>query len=415
MRIIKTSQTGGFFLNVETRYNMAIELSELRKKISETDAQLLQLLAKRQSYTNSVAETKIEQHIDVRDPQREEQLLVSLVKQGQALGLDPHYVTRLFHVVIEDSVLNQQAMLAERANPDNQLPLNRVAFLGDKGSYSYLATHKYFSRRPGELMEMGCQSFAEIVGKVENGEADFAVLPIENTSSGSINEVYDQLQHTSLSVIGELTHPIRHSMLTSSESDVSNISVVYAHPQVLAQCSHYLAELPHIEKHPCDSSSTAMKLVSESDRKDIAAIASIEGGKVYGLSPIKENLANQKENQSRFLVVSRKAVNVPLQIPAKTTLVMSTVQKPGALVEALLVLKDNQINMTKLESRPITGNPWEEMFYIDVEGNIDDGPMQQALDELKAITRYLKVLGCYPTEDISHTKVPVVKALQDVE
>jgi chorismate mutase/prephenate dehydratase len=100
-----------------------------------------------------------------------------------------------------------------------------------------------------------------------------------------------------------------------------------------------------------------------------------------------------------------------LQIPAKTTLVMSTVQKPGALVEALIVLKENNISMTKLESRPITGNPWEEMFYIDVEGNVQDGPMEKAIDELTRMTRNLKVLGCYPSEDISHTKVPLVKAI----
>ena len=102
---------------------------------------------------------------------------------------------------------------------------------------------------------------------------------------------------------------------------------------------------------------------------------------------------------------------MPLQVPAKTTFVMSTVQKPGALVEALLILKQNNINMTKLESRPIHGNPWEEMFYIDVEGNTQDGPMQKAVDELKKITRYVKVLGCYPSEEISPTKVAAGKAL----
>ena len=128
---------------------------------------------------------------------------------------------------------------------------------------------------------------------------------------------------------------------------------------------------------------------------------------------IKSNLANQKENHSRFIVVSRKAVSVPLQVPAKTTLVMSTVQKPGALVEALIVLKENNINMTKLESRPITGNPWEEMFYLDVDGNTEDGPMQNALEQLAAMTRYFKILGCYPSEEISPTRVAAVNALAE--
>ncbi|MFT6899752.1 MAG: chorismate mutase/prephenate dehydratase [Paraglaciecola sp.] len=387
------------------------ELAKLREQITSIDQQLLELLAQRQQCTNQVAETKITHQIPVRDHQREEQLLVSLIKHGQKHGLDPHYVTQLFHVIIEDSVLNQQALLAERANPGSSLPLNRVAFLGDKGSYSYLATQKYFSRRPGELLELGCQSFGEIIKKVETNEADYAVLPIENTTSGSINEVYDQLQHTHLSIIGELTHPIKHALLVAKDCDISKIKTLYAHPQVFAQCSHFLAELGNVEVKTCDSTSAAMILVNELQLDTIAAIGSEAGGALYGLHAIKSNLANQKENHSRFIVVARQNVSVPLQVPAKTTLVMSTVQKPGALVEALLILRDNKINMTKLESRPITGNPWEEMFYIDVEGNIQDGPMQNALEELKATTRYFKVLGCYPNDEINPTKIAAVKAL----
>lgn len=389
------------------------ELDELRVKITELDSQLLSFLAKRQQYTNQVAETKIKNQIPVRDQKREEQLLIRLIKEGQKQGLDAHYVTKLFHVIIEDSVLNQQAMLAARANPGSSLPINRVAFLGDKGSYSYLATQKYFSRRPGELLEIGCSSFAEIIQKVESDQADYAVMPIENTSSGSINEVYDQLQHTHLSIVGELTHPIKHALLVSQDTDVSQIKTLYAHPQVFAQCSHFLAELGNIEVKPCDSTSAAMLLVAELGSKSVAAMGSETGGSLYGLHAIRSNLANQKENHSRFLVVARNSVNVPLQVPAKTTLVMSTVQKPGALVEALMVLRDNKINMTKLESRPITGNPWEEMFYIDVEGNLADGPMQIAIDSLKAMTKYCKVLGCYPSEEINPTKVAAVSALTE--
>lgn len=387
-------------------------LDGIREKITTLDKSLLEHLHQRQQLTNQVAETKIQAHIPVRDQQREEQLLVKLIRQGQEFGLTPQYITKLFHVIIEDSVLNQQAMLAQRANPDNELPLNRVAFLGNKGSYSYLATQKYFARR-GELHEIGCQSFGEIIEKVESNQADFAVLPIENTSSGSINEVYDQLQHTSLSIVGELTHPVKHALLVATDTQVSQIKVLHAHPQVFAQCSQFIAQLGNIEVKPCDSSSAAMLLVSETNDPSIAAIASEAGGKLYGLNVIQENLANQKENHSRFIVVARKPSIVPLQVPAKTTLIMSTIQKPGALVDALLVLKQNAINMTKLESRPIDGNPWEEMFYIDVEGNLQDGPLQQALEELTATTRFLKVLGCYPSEEISPTKVAAVAALRE--
>lgn len=388
-------------------------LDELRSRITNLDSELLALLAERRALTNEVAETKISHQIPVRDIKREEQLLIRLIKHGQEKGLDAHYVTQVFHVIIEDSVLNQQAMLAERANPGSALPLNRVAFLGDRGSYSYLATQKYFSRRPGELLEIGCQSFSEIVQKVEHAEADYAVLPIENTTSGSINEVYDQLQHTELSIIGELTHPIRHALLVATSTSLDKIKTLYAHPQVFTQCSHFLAELGNVEVKTIDSTSSAMLKVSEMQRDDVAAIGSEAGGNLYGLSAIRSNLANQKENHSRFIVVARQAVKVPLQVPAKTTLVMSTIQKPGSLVEALMVLKNNEINMTKLESRPMPGNPWEEMFYIDVEGNTADGPLQQAIEELRKITRYLKVLGCYPSEEISPTKVAAASALSE--
>ncbi|MDU0354787.1 prephenate dehydratase [Paraglaciecola aquimarina] len=389
------------------------ELEQIRVRITELDSQLLELLAERQQLTNQVAETKIKNSIPVRDQKREEQLLIRLIKQGKKHNLDAQYVTQLFHVILEDSVLNQQAMLAARANPETSLSVNRVAFLGNKGTYSYLAAQKYFSRRAGELLEIGCQSFSEIIKKVENDEADYAVLPIENTSSGSINEVYDQLQLTHLSVVGELTHPIQHTLLVHKNTDISKIKTLYAHPQVFAQCSHFLAELGNVEVIPCESSSAAMIKVAEQDSDTIAAIGSESGGNLYGLHGIKSNLANQKENHSRFFVVAKQAVNVPLQVPAKTTLVMSTVQKAGALVDALMVLRDNNINMTKLESRPITGNPWEEMFYIDVEGNVQDGPMQNALETLTAMARTFKVLGCYPIEEINPTKVAAVSALAD--
>ena len=325
----------------------APELDQIRERITALDTELLSLLSERRGLTNQVAETKIKHHIPVRDQAREEQLLIRLIKEGQQRGLDAHYITQIFHVIIEDSVLNQQAMLAERANPGSALPLNRVAFLGDRGSYSYLATQKYFSRRPGDLLELGCQSFREVVGKVESNEADYAVLPVENTTSGSINEVYDQLQNTELSIIGELTHAIKHSLLVAKETTLANIKTLYAHPQVFTQCSHFLAELGNVEVKTMDATSSAMLKVSELNRDDVAAIGSEAGGNLYGLFAIKSNLANQKENHSRFIVVAKQPVVVPLQVPAKTTFVMSTVQKPGALVEALMVLKENNINMTR--------------------------------------------------------------------
>ena len=174
------------------------------------------------------------------------------------------------------------------------------------------------------------------------------------------------------------------------------------------QCSHYLSKLEGARHEICDSSSSAMMKVKELASPEAAAIGSAAGGELYGLDVLAEQLANQKENYSRFIVVARKPIDVAPQIPAKTTLIMSTSQKPGSLVEALLVLRNHEINMTKLESRPVQGNPWEEMFYLDVSANLQTPAMQAALVELTKITRYIKVLGCYPSEDVKPTAVPPV-------
>ncbi|MCG6373154.1 bifunctional chorismate mutase/prephenate dehydratase, partial [Vibrio fluvialis] len=146
----------------------------------------------------------------------------------------------------------------------------------------------------------------------------------------------------------------------------------------------------------CASTADAMKKVQELNRTDVAAIGNASSGKLYGLQAIQGNIANQTENHTRFIVVARKPVEVSAQIPAKTTLIMSTSQEAGSLVSTLLVLQRLGINMTKLESRPIMGNPWEEMFYVDLSAHLDSENMQQALIELTRLTRHLKVLGCYP-------------------
>ena len=385
-----------------------IELTQLRKDINEIDNELMILLAKRRRVSHLVAEAKIAQNKPVRDIKREEQMLVELIQGGKSLNLDAYYVKQVFQTIIEDSVLHQQALLQQHTNAaTGQLPVNRVAYLGSQGSYSDLATQKYFSRHPSELKQLGCTSFKEIIDKVEQGQADHGILPIENTSSGSINEVYDLLQHTSLSIVGELTHPVNHCMVAAVETTPDKIKKLYAHPQVYAQCSNYLSQFHDVEIEYCDASSAAFEAVKDDTSGSVAALGSGEGSRLYGLQIIAETLANQKENFSRFIVLAPQSVAVSTQIPSKTTWIMSTEQKPGALVDALLVLKQHDVNMCKLESRPITGNPWEEMFYVDVEANIRDQHLENALDELRGITRYLKVLGCYPSEDIQPAKVSV--------
>ncbi|WP_434926869.1 chorismate mutase [Shewanella sp. HL-SH2] len=382
-----------------------------REQITSLDNELLTLLSKRRELSLEVARSKEVDVRPIRDTQREKALLERLVQLGRDKGLDAHFVISLYQSIIEDSVLNQQAFLHGRANPDTQKQHYTVAFLGARGSYSYLAATRYCDRRQVTMIDFGCQSFDDIVNAVESGHADYGFLPIENTSSGSINEVYDVLQHTSLSIVGETTIEVGHCLLAKRGTDTANIKTVYAHPQPISQCSRYLSLHPEFKLEYCASSAEAMSKVIEADNQSVAAIGSAEGGALYQLSAIEDGLANQKINQSRFIVVARKPVDVPAQLPAKTTLIMATGQKPGALVEALLVLKAHSLNMSKLESRPIPGTPWEEMFYIDIDGNLANHDVQQAIKELERLTRFIKVLGCYPCESVKPTQLSQAQLL----
>ncbi|ADV87505.1 prephenate dehydratase [Vibrio vulnificus] len=384
-----------------------LSLDEIRLRLNNLDDQLLSLLSERRKLSIEVAKSKVETSKPVRDASREQQLLVKLITNGrEKYQLDAQYITKLFHTIIEDSVLLQQSYLQNLLNPEqSRKPLARVAFLGSKGSYSHLASREYFSRKNTELIELNCDHFKEVTQTVESGHADFGVLPIENTSSGSINEVYDLLQHTTLYIVGELTQPIEHCLVATKDVRLEEIKVLYSHPQPHQQCSEFLGRLKGVTLKSCASTADAMKKVQELNRDDVAAIGNASSGKLYGLQPIQGNIANQTENHTRFIVVARKPVEVSAQIPAKTTLIMSTSQKAGSLVETLLVLQRYGINMTKLESRPIMGNPWEEMFYVDLEAHLDSEEMQLALGELTKITKHLKVLGCYPSENVKPTQV----------
>ncbi|WP_275722836.1 prephenate dehydratase [Vibrio furnissii] len=385
-------------------------LEEIRLRLNELDDQLLNLLSERRKLSIEVAKSKVETSKPVRDAAREQQLLVKLIHAGKdKYQLDAQYITKLFHTIIEDSVLLQQAYLQNLANPQSRKPLARVAFLGSKGSYSHLATREYFSRKNTELIELNCDQFKEVTRTVESGHADYGVLPIENTSSGSINEVYDLLQHTTLYIVGEITQPIEHCLVATKDIRLEDLKVLYSHPQPHQQCSEFLGRLKGVKLETCASTADAMKKVQELNRTDVAAIGNASSGKLYGLQAIQGNIANQTENHTRFIVVARKPVEVSAQIPAKTTLIMSTSQEAGSLVSTLLVLQRLGINMTKLESRPIMGNPWEEMFYVDLSAHLDSENMQQALIELTRLTRHLKVLGCYPSENVKPTQVKLAE------
>lgn len=375
-------------------------LLPLRDKITALDKQLLTLIAQRRELSNQVVNTKINANIPVRDLERERILVKTLIETGKQFALDELFIKRLYQVIIEDSVLLQQRLLQQHLNHD-VIKSAKIAFLGPKGSYSHSAMRRYAANHFDQIEESSCSSFKDIFEKVEKADVDFGVVPIENSSSGSINEVYDLLQKTNLHIIGEISLPIDHCILANKQATLDEIDTVYSHPQPFQQCTNFLEKYTHWKIIYCDSTSSAMETVAKQNKTNVAAIGNKDGGELYGLQVLEHNFANQKENITRFIILARQAIIVSDQISAKTTILMKTGQQAGALVDALLVLRNHNIAMTKLESRPIHGNPWEEMFYIDLQGNLDSIVMQQALKELSTITLFLKVLGCYPSDNVA--------------
>jgi len=380
-------------------------LAALRVKVSGIDHEILRLLAERRRLAVEIVGVKDATGAAVRDPGREEELLVELIQAGRELGLDAHAVGQVFHEVIADSLRQQQLVLQRRANQDGGEPeVVRVAFQGIAGAYSYLAARQHLADRADRLAFVECPTFAAVIESVEAGRADLAMLPIENTTSGGINEVYDLLLHTRLAIVGEVKLRVEHCLVALADVPLAAIRRIYSHPQAVAQCSTFLASLAGCKVEYYNDTAEAVAKVRDDGDASQAAIASEEAARLYGLAVLRKGIANQRENFTRFLVAARAPRAIDPRIPCKTSLVMATAQKPGALVEALLEFREAGINLTKLESRPILGSPWEGVFYLDFEGNVAEERVQRALDELTRSTRFLKVLGSYPSQDLPPTE-----------
>jgi chorismate mutase/prephenate dehydratase len=374
------------------------------------DRDILRLLAERRTHSREAARLKKVDWSHLRDRGREESLLVDMIHAARVYHLDSYFVTRIFHEIIDDSLRIQQQYLQERVNVEDREALIRIAFQGIEGAFSHLAARQYFSPMESKISYLSCGTFREVMEAVESGRADYGMLPIENTTSGGINEVYDLLLHTQLSIVGEEKCKVVHCLVGLKPASLEGIKRIYCHPQAALQCSSFLEGFQdcHIE-YFADTALSGKKIKEDDDRSQ-AAIASEEAARIFGLAIIQHNIANQEENYTRFLVAARKSRKVDMRIPCKTSIVMYTTQHPGSLVEALLVFRENGINLTKLESRPVMGNPWEEMFYVDFEGNIEDERVERVLDDLTRRVRFIKVLGCYPTREFTPTNVTQAQA-----
>lgn len=271
----------------------------------------------------------------------------------------------------------------------------RVAFQGIDFAYSHLAGRQFFGERSFDAEFVGLDSFRDVVDAVERGEAGFGMLPIENTIAGSINETYQLLAGTSLTVVGEQPWRVRHCLAGVAEVTLDRVRRVLSHPQALLQCAQFTARLPGVTVESyLDTAAAARKVRNDGDPTQ-AAIASVEAATHFGLHILATDIGDQHANFTRFVVVAREPLATDPKLPHKVSLWFVTAHTEGALFKCLQVLHVHRLNMTKLESRPIPQEPWEYQFYVDFLGNIADPNVESALALLKHETRHLRVLGCY--------------------
>ncbi|MEQ8523282.1 prephenate dehydratase [Gracilimonas sp.] len=378
---------------------MSDNLESIRKQLDEIDRTILKALAQRQGLVKEVSDLKLKNEKGIRDLEREEQLLNRIRDLAHEVGLDRYYAEHLFREIITNSVRFQTHSLVDHQNEKPNGDAIRVSYQGTDGAYSHQAAIRHFSERYSKVEAIGYDTFQQAAQAVLEEKVDYALLPIENTTAGSINDTYDILGNEKLHIVGEEILKVVHCLMAVEPVELSKIRRIMSHPQAIAQCSQFLSKLPRckVESY-LDTAMSAKKVLEDGDLSQ-GAIAGAHAADLYGLHVIEHDIANQKENFTRFVIASKEPVQVDLQIPAKTSLMMVTSNDEGSLIECLNILHKHKINMAKLESRPRLNEPWKYSFYLDIHANIDDPEVSVGLDELNKKAEELKILGCYPKQE----------------
>jgi chorismate mutase/prephenate dehydratase len=370
------------------------ELARIREKLDAVDGGIVDALCERRRLVIEAGRLKASGGARLRDLPREEDVLTRLVARAREAGLDEFFLTRVYREILGHSVRLQEAALAPQG-PPAAAPL-RVGYQGGEGAYSHIAARRHFGPREGGTIYRGCGTFEEMLEAVRSGALDRAVLPIENTTSGSVDLAYELLTRMDLALVGEEVQEVDHCLLALEEVPLSRIRRVYSHPVALAQCGRFLAGLGDCHVEAFADTALAARKVRDDDDLSQAAIASEEAARLYGLAVLRRGIADQRENYTRMVIVAAKPADFDVRIPCKTSLLFATRHEEGALVRCLNVLADHHLSMTKLESRPRPHNPWEYLFYVDFEGNLADPRVAEAVRTMAAHTSFLKVFGSYP-------------------
>lgn len=277
--------------------------------------------------------------------------------------------------------------------------MRRVAFQGEQGAYSETGAIEYFEET---IESVPCETFEEVFERVTRGDCESGMIPIENSLAGSIHQNYDLLLSHQLSVTGEHIVRVEHCLIAHPQTLLEDVRVVVSHPQALAQCDHFIRSHHWIREAAYDTAGS-VKLIREQRRYDAAAIASRRAAQVYGMKILAKNIEDDPQNFTRFIALAREPI-FP-QAACKTSIVFALANVPGSLFKALSVFALRDIDLTKIESRPIPGKPWEYSFYLDFAGSATEERGQRALQHLAEIATWLRVFGSYPRADPPQSNV----------
>ena len=375
-----------------------IDLQECRDEIDVIDSEIIRLFEKRMKVCEDVAEYKIRTGKKVLDPERERKKLEVLREKAHGefnrLGAQ-----ELFQQIMAISRKRQYQLLNEHGVEDDEklemvdhLPLENVTvvFQGVEGAYSYAAMREYFS---DEIRSFHVKTWRDAMEEVAEGRADYAVLPIENSTAGIVAGIYDLLAEYDLSIVGEQIIRPEHVLLGMPDASLEDITCVCSHPQALAQCGKYLEAHPGWKTREMENTAGSAKQVKEDGDKTQAAIASRQAGELYGLMILAENICYNGQNATRFIIVSKKPIYV--KDAHKISIFFELPHESGTLYNMLSHIIYNGLNMTKIESRPIAGRTWEYRFFVDFEGNLNDGAVKNALRGIREEAMNMRILGNY--------------------
>lgn len=376
-----------------------MELTELRQQIDEIDSQMVELFQKRMAVSAAIGQYKKERGLPTYVPSRErEKLKVLRSLSDPELALDVQLLyAHIFELSrgyqsrrnLEETELCRNIEKAIRETPALFPESPNVACQGVEGAYSQIACEKIF-KNPDILY---FKSFEAVFGAIEQGLCQYGILPIENSTAGSVNKVYDLMQKHSFSIVRTFQMKIDHSLLVNPGTKPEYIREICSHEQAISQCAGFLKAMPGVRVIPVENTAAAAKLVAQSGRKDLAAISSRACAGLYGLQCLKSSIQDQGGNRTRFICISK---NLEIYPGAHRTSILLTLQhKPGALYQVLARLYTLGINIVKLESRPIPDREFEFKFYFDLETSIYSREYVQLLCELEDLCEEFKFLGSY--------------------